>query len=614
MSKQDAMQHNSLMIRAIMKRLILAVVLGSFIGCSGAKQSAPAVPPVVSGRGAASEPGGADRDRALDHFIQGSVYDLKGEHAKAILEYQDALRYHEDPAIYHALAKDYLLLGKHALAAQMGEKSVEGSPDNISLRETLADVYVAAFEIDKAVAQYERIVQQDSNSINGWYNLARLHQSKKPLRALEIYQSIIRRFGADWDVYLQIAEIYSNLGKYDKSAEAIKEMVSIDPSNRRLKMTLADAYNRAGNYDEALRLYDELLELNPHDVELHSAVAGIYIKEKEYSQAVKHYGFILEQDSVSVESKLRIGEMYYEEIRRLREKSDGQAESDSTLVGRSSTLIDGESTLVQIAIPIFQRIARTHSSDWRAYWLLGATGALTNDDSLATSNLRRVTELASWNKDAWLLLSRVYLEHDQFGRAAEVLERAIQVLPEEFQINLYLGLAYSRLGRNEDAARVLETAVQLDPQNIPALSTLALAYDNLKRYEDSDRIYERALKIDPNNHLILNNYGYSLADRGIQLERALKMAKEAVHQQPENSSYLDTLGWVFFKLGDYEKALQYIMRAIEAGDASAVIQEHLGDIYSKLNKPEKALEYWQKAYELDSNNQMLKEKIERARL
>lgn len=601
-------------IREITTGSLLGVVLIGLVGCSGAQTttSPPTTPAPFPTQ--ASESKGSSRDRALDHFIQGSVYDLKGEHAKAILEYQDALRYHEDPAIYHTLAKDYLLLGKHALAAQMGEKSVEGSPDNISFRETLADVYVAAFEIDKAVAQHERIVQQDSNSIDGWYNLARLLQSKKPLRALEIYQSIIRRFGADWDVYLQIAEIYSNLGKYDKSAEAIKEMVSIDPSNRRLKMTLADAYNRAGNYDEALRLYDELLELKPQDVELHSAVAGIYIKKKEYSQAVKHYSFILEQDSVSVESKLRIGQMYYEEIRRLHEKSDGQAESDSTLVGRSFTLSDSESTLVQIAIPIFQRIARTHPSDWRAYFSLGAIGALTKDDSLAVANLRKVTELASWNKEAWLYLASIYLEDNEFGPMAAILERAVQVLPEEFQINLYLGLAYSRLGRNHDAARVLETAVQLDPQNIPALSTLALAYDNLKRYEDSDRIYERALKIDANNHLILNNYGYSLADRGIQLERALKMAKEAVHQQPENSSYLDTLGWVFFKLGDYEKALQYIMKAIEAGDASAVIQEHLGDIYSKLNKPEKALEYWQKAYELDSNNQMLKEKIERARL
>ena len=60
----------------------------------------------------------ARRDRALNHFIQGAVFDAKGEHANAILEYQDALRDDPNPAIYYAISKDYSILGKHSLAAQ----------------------------------------------------------------------------------------------------------------------------------------------------------------------------------------------------------------------------------------------------------------------------------------------------------------------------------------------------------------------------------------------------------------------------------------------------------------------------------------------------------------
>ena len=594
--KRSMIAWKSSMSFEAMFRWLLAGVFVVLIGCSGAKPVSSPSSPEVSQTAPVEKTKDSNHDRALDHFIQGSVYDMKGEYAKAILEYQDALRYHEDPAIYHALSKDYLLLEKYALAAKMGEKSVNAAPGNIAYRKTLADVYIAAFETDKAVTQYETIVQLDSNSADSWYNLARLYEAKKPLRALEVYQSIIERFGASWEVYRQVAEIYSNLGKYDQSAEAIKEMLSIDPSNRRLKITLADAYDMAGNYDEALRLYDELLELNPEDIDLQSAVAGIHIKKKDYREAANHYSFILDQDSVPVESKLRIGEMYFREL-----------QSDSTL-------IDAASEVMQIAIPIFRRIALSYPSDWRAYWFLGAMGALIEDDSLAVRNLRKVTELASWNRDAWLSLSQVYFRNTRFGPMAKVLERAIKELPEEFQINLFLGVAYSRLGRNEDAVRVLETAVELNPQSIPALSTLALSYDNLRRYADSDRIYEQALKIEPNNHLILNNYGYSLSDRGIQLERALRMAKEAVQQQPENSSYLDTLGWAYFRLGEYEDAQRYVMEAIDAGDTSAVIHEHLGDIYAKLNELDKALEFWQKAYEIDSSNETLREKIERGRL
>ncbi|MEE9187420.1 MAG: hypothetical protein V3U10_05205, partial [Bacteroidota bacterium] len=142
------------------------LLVGAFvvlIGCSGAKPVSSPSSPEVSQTAPVEETKDSNHDQALDHFIQGSVYDMKGEHAKAILEYQDALRYHEDPAIYHALGKDYLLLEKYALAAKMGEKSVNAVPGNIAYRKALADVYIAAFETDKAVTQYETIVQLDSN-------------------------------------------------------------------------------------------------------------------------------------------------------------------------------------------------------------------------------------------------------------------------------------------------------------------------------------------------------------------------------------------------------------------------------------------------------------------
>jgi Tfp pilus assembly protein PilF len=141
------------------------------------------------------------------------------------------------------------------------------------------------------------------------------------------------------------------------------------------------------------------------------------------------------------------------------------------------------------------------------------------------------------------------------------------------------------------------------------LSTLALIYDALKRWNDSDRLYEAALKVDANNHLLLNNYGYSLSVRGEQLPRALEMSKKALEQQPKNPSYLDTMGWVYFRLGNFDEAKKYIQDAINAGDASAEVNEHMGDVYFKLNDTAKAMEFWKKAVELDSTRESAKEKI-----
>jgi Tfp pilus assembly protein PilF len=161
---------------------------------------------------------------------------------------------------------------------------------------------------------------------------------------------------------------------------------------------------------------------------------------------------------------------------------------------------------------------------------------------------------------------------------------------------------------------VLEKARLINPKDVEAIGQLALVYEGLKKLDESDSLYEEALRLDPQNHLILNNYGYSLADRGIQLERALSMATKAIEAQPENTSYLDTIGWVYFRLGRYRDAETYIKKAISKGEASAVVYEHLGDVYFRLNEPDRALEQWNAALKLDASNMELKGKITRRSL
>jgi Tfp pilus assembly protein PilF len=126
---------------------------------------------------------------------------------------------------------------------------------------------------------------------------------------------------------------------------------------------------------------------------------------------------------------------------------------------------------------------------------------------------------------------------------------------------------------------------------------------------ESDSLYELALQIDPKNALINNNYAYSLSERDLGLERALEMIEIAMAADSSNSSYLDTYGWIFFKLGDYDKAYYYIKKAIDVSDANAVLLEHLGDVLFMQGKKEEALDFWKRALELDSSNETLLNKV-----
>ena len=574
-----------------MKNVLLLMVLSGALllmaGCSGASRSGRS--DAESSSATVSSADEASRRLGMQHFVDGSVFELKGDLPQAILEYQDALRFDKDPAIYYAISKCYSQLSKHSLAIENARESVRLAPDQLTYRRNYADVLAAAFDFDAAAQQFEEIIKRDSSQVEAWYNLARISQQRKPLRALEVYEHIIDRFGADWDVFLQIADLNNRMGRFDKAADALREMTQLDPSNKELKKTLAQTYARAGKFDEALAVYNDLRDIHPDDLEIQAEVAGLYLARGEYARAAKEFDTLLARDTVSVDVKVHIGEMYF-----------GQMAKDSTLA--------------PVTRSIFERIAAKHPDDWRSFWFLGAIGSVTRDDSLSLRSFRRVTELASWNADAWVYMSGVFLGKNNFAEVARILESAVKILPDDFRVNFFLGLSYSRLDRNIDAARVLEHARQLNPKDLDAIAQLALVYDAMRRFEDSDALYEEALKIDPENHLVLNNYAYSLADRNLQLERALAMSRKAVDQQPDNASYLDTIGWIYYRLGRYQEAETWTKKAISKGEVNAVVYEHLGDIYYRMNQKDLAIEHWNMALKLDEQNTQLRDKITRGSL
>ena len=153
--------------------------------------------------------------------------------------------------------------------------------------------------------------------------------------------------------------------------------------------------------------------------------------------------------------------------------------------------------------------------------------------------------------------------------------------------------------------------MEIEPDDVQLIGTLAMIYNGMQSFEISDSLYERALELKPDDPLINNNYSYAFATRKIQLERALKMVQISIAADSLNSSYLDTIGWVHFMLGNYKEAKLYLEKAIEVGGESAVMLDHLADVESKLGNKEKAIELWKNALELDPTKTEIKNKIDK---
>jgi Flp pilus assembly protein TadD len=178
-------------------------------------------------------------------------------------------------------------------------------------------------------------------------------------------------------------------------------------------------------------------------------------------------------------------------------------------------------------------------------------------------------------------------------------------MPKQPEPHIVLGLAYLQSEQFEKALQAFQEGIRHNPKNADLHFNLGTAFDKLNRFDDVERSMETALSLDPHHADALNYLGYSYAERGIKIDQALSLTKQAVAIKPENGYYVDSLGWAFYKSGLLSEALTEIKRAVLLVGDDPVIYEHLGEIYMKQHKTTDARDAWLHSLELDPSNEKL---------
>ena len=604
------------MKRNILDIIILIIFISTvFVNCSGsaptfdenAEDNKPALTKEQS------------KKKALEFFINGSVFESQGDYEAAVGQYEKALKYDTTAGLYYSIAKNYVFLNKLSSALNYAQKAAELDSTKIEYYDLLANIYNSGNQSEFAITTLEKAIKLDSLNIDLNYKLARLYETDKPVKAVKLYNRILSQLGPDWSVLTRVAELQERLGNNDEATNALKKLLTIDPGNIPLKKMLIEFYLRAKKYDEGISFVDEILELMPYDLEARETKAKLLLGKNDWEGASREFEYLLDQPDINLDAKISIGANYF-----------NKAITDSTIL--------------PIAKSFFTKLDKD-TTDWQIKMYLGAIALSEGDDSVAIENFKFVTENANWNVAAWVRLGGLYFDNRKYDESEVVMSEAILSFPEDFYVNLILGLSLAQQLKQQDAEKYLKKATILNPTDITALSayaftlnqlkddqkaifylnqaleiepdnvqligTLAMIYNGMRAFEKSDSLYERALGLKPDDPLINNNYSYSFATRNIQLERALNMVKISITADSLNSSYLDTIGWVYFMLGNYNEAKVYLEKAIKIGGESAVMFDHLADIEYKLGNKEKALELWENAFKLDPTKTEIQTKIDK---
>jgi tetratricopeptide (TPR) repeat protein len=159
-----------------------------------------------------------------------------------------------------------------------------------------------------------------------------------------------------------------------------------------------------------------------------------------------------------------------------------------------------------------------------------------------------------------------------------------------------LAQIYEKAKNFPEMAKMLDSAENLSKGNDdkePIIFMRGSMYERMKNFTAAESEFRKVLNINPDNAAALNYLGYMLADRNVRLEEAQDLIKKAVAQEPNNGAYLDSLGWVFYRLNKLPEAEQHLRRALEVMSRDATVHDHLGDVYFREGKIREAILQWQ---------------------
>ena len=267
--------------------------------------------------------------------------------------------------------------------------------------------------------------------------------------------------------------------------------------------------------------------------------------------------------------------------------------------------------------------------------LFSLATSMTDEQSIDVALLYSRLAL-SFNSDRpvmYTLLGDTYEDMKQYEKAIEAYSQVAQDSPLRANADMEIAVSLQRLDRKQEALDRLKDLIARNPKNYDAIVTLGNIYRNnedyanaaktyddaimlispavqghwrvfyydgisherLKQWDMAEKSFRKALELSPEEPSVLNYLGYSMIEKKINLPEAMEMVKKAVELRPNDGYIIDSLGWAYFQLGDFEEAVGHIERAVELLPADAIIAEHLGDAYWRVGRKLEAKFQWQHA-------------------
>ncbi len=537
-------------------------------------------------------------------------------------------------------------------ATREGLSAIRIDPDNFGGHHILSRLYTIRSGLregslnrsfaEQAIKELKEVVRLDSNNAEAWALLGELyHLIGKKQEALDawtrwvaapsssegrFFQYITSRELSSDAAAARLGEALLAAGRAPEALASIRRAIALNPENKEYGELLAQALETGGVDDKlAITELQRMVAADPTNIATTELLARVQARAGRVDEAAATLRAAIGRqpkgDREQQMLRTSLAQLYMDALRYTdaiavyEEQLKELGINDAPLTTDDEKLV--ATRLLQRIIEVNKRagrISETAATIERMRRLLG------KDDP--TPDAQQIAFLRDQGKKSEALQAiraarQRYPEQTGFlrleaqtladlGRVDEgvaLLRTLLKGSVDDFDEYLVISALYLQSTRAADAVVAARKALELAPAGRPdmtesALITLSSAQERAGDLKGSEESLRRILAGDPNNATALNNLGYFLVERNERLTEALEMIQRAVRSNPTNSSFLDSLGWAYFKLGKLDEAERHLKEAARRNASSVAIHEHLGDLYQRQGKLELARAAWQKALSL----------------
>ena len=499
-----------------------------------------------------------------------------------------------------------------AAAAIYYRAALRGDPRNPELLNRAFLAVLQNGEIDEAVRLAERLLQVDKTD-----RVARLvlgvkaiKQKQYPQARQQLAQSVR---GPITDLAAALLAAWTNVGPNESKAaidtidklqgpesynilkdlhaglildasnqrrDALKRLeraYKLDPGVLRIAQAYGSQLSRLGNRDEALKVFQALDEALPRHPLVIEALRDI--------EAGRRLAPLVDSaQSGAAEALYTIGAALG---RRGEDVGIVYLQLALYLVPNHALALTSLADIYEgmrkpeLAIKTYERVASTSplSQNARVQRALNLDQIDRTDE--ATADLERIIEANPSDRDATMALGNILRARKKFAECANVYSKAI------------------------------DSSSKTEKSSWVVFYFRGICYERSKQWPKAEVDMKTALELSPDQALVLNYLGYSWVDQGMHLEEGMRMIRRAVEQRADDGYIVDSLGWAYFRMGDYENAVKYLEQAVELKPEDPTINDHLGDAYWRVGRRLEATFQWAHARDLKPEPEDLEKILEK---